>query len=233
MRNDLVPSGEIISLTLAFWRRLLGRRTPRSLGVLSELVFGYETYTNYRPERLTRAGRLCARLLADADRRAVRRLENAPRDANYLRRCERIARRLARGRCRYPWPTARTCDGDQVIYTLTFLPERLHGPHAELLGTLLRHKYLVAGRNGTALLCSPRWFHELLTGLWTETCWGNLHEQTDTSLAGVRAEAERSGLGRGHPCTGIGMGEVAGLWDPDPLQTFFDVDEVVATLERL
>jgi len=61
LRDDVVPSGEVLSLALAFWRGILAVRTPRSVEALDGLIYGYETYTNYRPERLTRIGRICAR----------------------------------------------------------------------------------------------------------------------------------------------------------------------------
>jgi len=120
-----------------------------------------------------------------------------------------------------------------VVYTLMFLPENLHGPHAPALENLVRRRYLLAGGAGTALLLSPRWFHDLMTGIWPAACWGNGHVPSGTTATSLAADAEHAGLGRAHDATELDLDALRSLWDSDPLQLYFDIDEVLTTLRHI
>jgi hypothetical protein len=215
---------EILSLTLDFWRETLLLRTPQSVASLDELVEGFGAYTNYRRTGRGPVGRNLVRLLDLAYMSATRRLKSVRTSTRFADRCERqlmaMPRHYSLGE-----PSCET-----VLFTLMFKCDAYYGPHSELVRTLLE-RYRLAGSSGTALLAAPQWFYESMLVLWPRLRWGRqdvLETYTEIRAAGLHA-----GMSPEYMADGVDIDALVLLWDDDPLQLYFGLDDVLPALARL
>ena len=215
---------EILSLTLDFCREALLLRTPKSVVSLTELVQGFEAYTNYRRTGRGPIGRTLVRALDRAYLSATRRLESVRRSSKFADRCEREALALFR---HHSWgePSYET-----VLFTLMFRCDVYYGTHSELVRTLIA-RYQIAWSSGTALLAAPRWFYETMLVLWPSVRWSR-KDQLETREE-IRAAGLHAGLGPEYVADGIDIDALTLLWDDDPLQLYFGLDDVLPALARL
>lgn len=215
---------EILSLTLDFCRESLLLRTPKSVASLDDLIQGFEAYTNYRRTGRGPVGRTLVRFLDRAHLSATRRLESVRRSSKFADRCEQQALALFR---HHTWgePTQET-----VLFTLIFSCDVYYGTHSDLLRTLIE-RYQIAGTSGTALLAAPRWFYETMLVLWPSVRWSRKdHLETREE---IRAAGLHAGLGPEYVADGIDIDALTLLWDDDPLQLYFGLDDVLPALARL
>lgn len=220
---------EITAILTAFVARGLTLRSADSITRLEYLVDGYETYVYYDLAELDRSGRALHKGLDAAYTFALRRLTAVQTGEGYRRRCERAARRL-----RPKW--GRKGAGDTpVLFTLTFVLGDRRPAKARILHALVE-RYRLAG-DKTALLLTPRWFYEALLMHWPSVCWGsqNPPRGDDSSLSeeAIRAAAYHAGMSPEVLAEGVDIEGLKSLWDPDPLQTFFDLREVLLVLDHL
>ena len=215
---------EILSLTLDFWRETILLRTPQSVVSLNELVEGFGAYTNYRRTGRGPVGRNLVRLLDLAYMSASQRLETVRKSARFADRCERQALTLFAD---HTWVES---SHETVLFTLVFKCDSYYGAHSELVRTLIE-RYQIAGSSGTALLAAPRWFYETMLVLWPNVRWGR-KEPLET-LEEVLAAGLHAGMSREHVADGIDIDSLTLLWDDDPLQLYFGLDDVLPALLRL
>jgi hypothetical protein len=215
---------EILSLTLDFWRETILLRTPQSVVSLNELVEGFGAYTNYRQTGRGPIGRNLVRLLDLAYVSAARRLESVRKSIRFADRCERQVLAMPRHHS-LGEPSCET-----VLFTLMFKCDSYYGPQAELIRTLLE-RYQLTGSSGTALLAAPRWFYETMLVLWPRLRWGrkdDLETYTEIRAAGLHA-----GISPEYAVDGVDIDSLVLLWDDDPLQLYFGLDDVLPALARL
>lgn len=215
---------EIFSLMLTFWRETILLRTPQSVVSLDELVQGFEAYTNYRRTGRGPVGRNLVRLLDLAHASAARRLESVRTSTRFANRCERQVLAMPRHHS-LGEPSCET-----VLFTLMFKCDVYYGTHSELVRTLLE-RYRLTGPSGTALLAAPRWFYESMLVLWPRLRWGRqdvMETYTEIYAAGLHA-----GMSPAYPADGVDTESLVLLWDDDPLQLYFGLDDVLPALARL
>jgi hypothetical protein len=215
---------EIISLTLDFWRETILLRTPQSVVSLNELVEGFEAYTNYRRTGRGPVGRNLVRLLDLAHLSAVRRLESIRTSARFADRCERQA---------FDMPRHHSSGGpscETVLFTLMFTCDVYYGEHSELVRTLIE-RYRLAGSSGTKLLAAPRWLYETMLVLWPRLRWGR--KDVMGTFEEIRAAGLHAGMSPEYAADGVDIDALILLWDDDPLQLYFGLDNVLPALARL
>ena len=220
---------EITTLLLEFLARSVTLRSADSITRLEYLVEGYETYVYYDLDRLDRSGGVLYRGLTAAYGFAMRRLCAVQTGEGHRRRCERAARRL-----RPDWGQ-RGSGTTPVLFTLMFVLGDRRTATSRVLHALVE-RYRIAGGE-TALLLAPRWFYEALLVHWPSVCWGsqNPPRGDDSSLSeeAIRAAAYHAGMSPEALAEGVDIEGLKSLWDPDPLQTFFDLHEALLVLDHL